>query len=95
MFPDRIENAINKCEDVNASCVVGVKDDERIHYPKAYIELKESITNEALAREHILEICQKKLPGYQVPVEIEFMSELPRTERGKIDYKALDTDADL
>ena len=95
MFPDRIENAINKCEDVNASCVVGVKDDERIHYPKAYIELKESFTNEALAREHILEICQKKLPGYQVPVEIEFMSELPRTERGKIDYKALDTDADL
>ena len=48
-----------------------------------------------LAREHILEICRKKLPNYQIPVEIEFMSELPRTERGKIDYKVLDTDSDL
>ena len=95
MFPDRIENAVNKCEDVNASCVIGVKDDERIHYPKVYIELKDETMDKDLAREHILEICRKKLPNYQIPVEIEFMSELPRTERGKIDYKALDTDADL
>lgn len=95
MFPDRIENAINKCEDVNASCVVGVKDDERIHYPKAYIELKDETMDKDLAREHILEICRKKLPNYQIPVEIEFMRELPRTERGKIDYKVLDTDSDL
>ncbi|MBQ1528899.1 MAG: acyl--CoA ligase [Clostridia bacterium] len=95
MFPDRIENAINKCEDVNASCVVGVKDDERIHYPKVYIELKDETMDKDLAREHILEICRKKLPNYQIPVEIEFMRELPRTERGKIDYKVLDTDSDL
>ena len=95
MFPDRIENAVNKCEDVNASCVIGVKDDERIHYPKVYIELKDETMDKDLAREHILEICRKKLPNYQIPVEIEFMSELPRTERGKIDYKVLDTDSDL
>lgn len=95
MFPDRIENAVNKCEDVNASCVVGVKDDERIHYPKVYIELKDETMDKDLAREHILEICRKKLPNYQIPVEIEFMRELPRTERGKIDYKVLDTDSDL
>ena len=95
MFPDRIENAVNKCEDVNASCVIGVKDDDRIHYPKAYIELKENVMDKELAREHVLDICRKKLPGYQIPVEIEFMDELPRTPRGKIDYKALDTDSDL
>lgn len=95
MFPDRIENAVNKCEDVNASCVIGVKDDERIHYPKVYIELKDETMDKDLAREHILEICRKKLPNYQIPVEIEFMRELPRTERGKIDYKVLDTDSDL
>ena len=95
MFPDRIENVVNKCEDVNASCVIGVKDDERIHYPKAYIELKDETMDKDLVREHILEICRKKLPNYQIPVEFEFISELPRTERGKIDYKVLDTDSDL
>ena len=95
MFPDRIENVVNKCEDVNASCVIGVKDDERIHYPKAYIELKDVTMDKDLVRENILEICRKKLPNYQIPVEFEFISELPRTERGKIDYKVLDTDSDL
>lgn len=95
MFPDRIENAINKSEVVNASCVVGIKDDARIHYPKAYIELKDITTNQDFAREDILAICRKKLPDYQVPAEIEFIDELPRTSRGKVDYQALDVDADL
>lgn len=95
MFPDRIENAINKADSVNASCVVGIKDDDRIHYPKAYIELKDSNISESVAREEILAICKKKLPDYQVPTEIEFMEELPRTPRGKVDYKALDVDGDL
>ena len=95
MFPDRIERAIQLCEDVNVSCVVGVKDEERIHYPKAYIELKDNAIDKEVARKNILEICRKKLPDYQVPTEIEFMPELPRTERGKVDFKALDVDADL
>ena len=95
MFPDRIENAINKCDEVNASCVIGVKDEERIHYPKAYIELKDNAIDKEVARENILAICRRKLPDYQVPTEIEFMPELPRTERGKVDFKALDVDADL
>ena len=95
MFPDRIENVINKSAVVNASCVVGVKDDNRIHYPKAYIELQSEYIDENVAREEIVEICRKKLPDYQIPEEIEFLKELPRTPRGKIDYQKLDVDSDL
>ena len=91
MFPDRIEKAIRKCEDVEICCVIGVKDEERIHIPKAIIELKDkSLTDEQKARNHILAMCKDNLPDYQIPEIIEFVDELPRTERGKVDYRALE-----
>lgn len=98
MFPDRVERTIQKVDSVNAVCVTGVKDEERIHIPKAWIELKDSnvtkAEKEAIEAE-ILAVCKKHLPDYQVPSKIEFVNKLPRTPRGKIDYQALDTDSDL
>lgn len=38
----------------------------------------------------ILAFCRDKLPGYMIPDEIEYCAELPRTNRGKIDYRALE-----
>lgn len=95
MFPDRIENVLNKCDGVNVSCVIGIKDEERIHTPIAYIEPKNPEDNQEAMLEDILAICHKKLPGYQIPVDFKFVPELPRTPRGKVDYKALDEDADI
>ena len=90
MFPDRIEKAIQKCEAVEVSCVIGVKDDERIHYPKAIVELKDKTMDPDAAREAIMKVCKENLPDYQVPDVIEFVDELPRTPRGKVDYRALE-----
>jgi len=95
MFPDRIEAAIQKCDKVALSCVVGISDPERIHYPKAYIEMQEGVTDQEAVKAEILSICKRKLPDYQVPTVIEFVDALPRTERGKVDYRALEEDSDL
>ena len=43
-----------------------------------------------LSENEILDICRKNLPEYMIPDEIEFLNELPRTARGKIDYRALE-----
>ena len=43
--------------------------------------------------EEILKTCREELPDYMVPDEIEYRSELPRTPRGKIDYRALEDTA--
>ena len=40
--------------------------------------------------EEIRRFCGDRLPEYQIPEEIEFTPALPRTERGKIDYRALE-----
>ena len=48
------------------------------------IEESETTTNS------ILKDCRTKLPECMIPEEIEYRLELPRTERGKVDYRALE-----
>ena len=89
MFPDRIEDVIYTCQTVELSCVIGVEDKERINYPKAFIVLKPD-SDEEKAKQDIMETCRHELPVYMIPEEIEFVNDLPRTSRGKVDYRALE-----
>ncbi len=93
IFPDRIEKVIAQCSCVSQSCVVGVADDERINYPKAYIVVNDD-SNTDNAKQSILGICKINLPDYMIPEEIEFVADLPRTPRGKIDYRALENSSE-
>ena len=90
LFPDRIEKAIYAHPAVELCCVVGVPDAARIHIPKACVVLKRGVRPDAQTRQAILDACWNVLPGYMVPEIVEFRSDLPRTERGKIDYRALE-----
>ena len=90
MFPDRIENAIYKHPSVELCCVIGVSHPERINYPKALVVLKEDQSALDKVTEEILRLCRDKLPDYMVPDEIEYRHDLPRTSRGKVDYRALE-----
>ena len=38
-------------------------------------------------------LCRKELPDYMVPEAVRYRDDLPRTPRGKIDYRALETEA--
>ena len=71
--------------------MVGVRDEKRLFLPKAYVELLDKGADWETVTEQILEKCREKLPDYMVPVEIEYMDALPRTERGKVDYRALES----
>lgn len=37
--------------------------------------------------------CRENLPEYMLPEQIEYLPDLPRTERGKVDYRALEQQA--
>lgn len=90
MFPDRIEKALYEHPSVSLCCVVGVKDEFRVHYPKAYVVLNNGYTQGRELTDEIREFCKDKLPGYMIPDEIEYLPDLPRTPRGKIDYRELE-----
>lgn len=90
MFPDRIERAIYSDPSVELCCVVGIQDEERINYPKAFVVLRQGEIESDEKIQEIIERCHKNLPKYMIPIEIEFREDLPRTERGKIDYRVLE-----
>lgn len=95
MFPDRIEKAVLEHTAVGLCCVIGVKDEARIHYAKAVVVLNEGyVASEELITE-IIGNCKDKLPEYMVPEVIEYRADLPRTERGKVDYRTLEKEAEL
>ncbi len=90
LFPDRIERTISSCDSVEQCCVIGISDELRINYPKAFVITKNNM-DEDTSRKEIIEKCKENLPEYMIPEEIEFVDDLPRTPRGKIDYRALET----
>ena len=89
LFPDRIEKAIYLHHMVDLCCVIGIPDSNRIHYPKAFIVLKDK-SDLVSVKAEIVDFCRNNLPEYMVPEEISFVDNLPRTQRGKIDYRALE-----
>ena len=92
MFPDRIEKVIDALEMVELCCVVGVPDKNRIYYPKAFVLLGDK-ADKGKAKKEIQKACVQNLPEYMVPEELEFVDDLPRTSRGKVDYRALEKEA--
>ena len=90
LFPDRIEKAICSDPAVDLCCVVGIPHEARINYPKAFIVLKDGSMQDDDIRQGIINRCKELLPDYMIPEEIEFRADLPRTSRGKIDYRALE-----
>lgn len=90
IFPDRIEKVIGQHPAVAVNCVIGVPNEERIHYPVAYVALNADSRNSRKIEKELRESCRTQLPEYMRPERFQFLDELPRTSRGKIDYRALE-----
>lgn len=89
VFPLELENIIDKYELVDASCVVGIPNEQRGEIVKAFIILKPGIEKNDETKAKIKEYCKTSIARYALPREIEFIDELPKTKVGKVDYKAL------
>lgn len=94
MFPDRIEKAVLAHPAVGLCCVIGVEDEERIHYAKAVVVLNEGFEKSDELTQEIIRDCKATLPEYMVPDVVQYRADMPRTERGKVDYRALEKEAE-
>lgn len=77
--PAEIEAAINCCDKVLESAVVGFRRNQEMQI-KAFVVLKSCLTGIEEINNHI----KKLLPAFKRPQTIEFLNELPRTANGKI-----------
>jgi len=87
--PAEIENCLLQHEAVIECAVIGHDPGDGLIKPKAFIVTRESfIDGEALAHE-IQDFVKQRLAIYKYPRWIEFVSSLPKNDRGKIDRKQL------
>jgi long-chain acyl-CoA synthetase len=86
VYPRVIEEAIYQHPAVEEVTVVGIPDNYRGEAPKAYVKLK---TGESATEAEIKEFLQAKISKIEMPAEIEFRDELPKTLIGKLSKKEL------
>ena len=95
VFPSMIENVVSRHPAVHQCSVVGCTDKDHVQgrLPFVYIVLKADTT--AKKKQVIRELermCAEELPEYVQPVAYKFISSMPMTPVGKVDYRQLEAD---
>ena len=85
VYPNEIEQVVAMHPGVLEVAAIGVPDEHSGEVPKLFIVKKDP----ALTEQAIFDHCKEQLTGYKRPKYIEFRTELPKTNVGKILRRAL------
>ncbi|MGH8740778.1 MAG: long-chain-fatty-acid--CoA ligase [Burkholderiales bacterium] len=85
VYPNEIEQVVAMHPGVLEVAAIGVPDEHSGEVPKVFVVKKDPQLTEA----DVLEHCRKELTGYKRPKYVEFRTELPKTNVGKILRRAL------
>ena len=80
VFPNEVEEVVAGHPKVMEVAAVGVPDAKSGEVVKIFVVKKDK----SLSKDELLTYCKNNLTGYKVPKQIEFRSELPKTNVGKI-----------
>ncbi len=86
VYPRHLEEKIYEHAAVEEVTVIGIKDKYRGEAPKAFIKLKPGLSATA---DDIRKHLESRLSKIEMPAEIEFRTELPKTMIGKLSKKEL------
>ena len=85
VYPNEIEDVVVMNPKVLEAAAIAVPDEKSGEVPKLFIVKKDS----SLTEKEIIDFCRANLTGYKVPKYVEFRSELPKSNVGKILRKEL------
>jgi long-chain acyl-CoA synthetase len=85
VYPNEIEQVLAMHPGVLECAAIGVPDEHSGEVPKVFVVKKDP----QLTEQDVLEHCKKELTGYKRPKYVEFRTELPKTNVGKILRRAL------
>jgi len=80
VFPNEIENVIAGHPKVLEVAAIGIPDAKSGEVIKVFVVKRD----QSLTKEEILKFCHENLTAYKVPKQIEFKTELPKSNVGKI-----------
>jgi long-chain acyl-CoA synthetase len=85
VYPNELEQVVAMHPGVLECAAIGVPDEHSGEVPKIFVVRKDP----QLTEQDVLEHCKKELTGYKRPKYVEFRTELPKTNVGKILRRAL------
>ena len=85
VYPNEVEDVVAMHPGVLEVAAVGVPDEKSGEAVKIFVVRKDP----ALTAEAIIAHCRDNLTGYKIPHHVEFRTELPKTNVGKILRRAL------
>jgi long-chain acyl-CoA synthetase len=81
IYPREVEEVLFTHPKVMEAAVIGVPDPKRGEAVKAFVVLK---TGATATPDEIRNFCKEKMAPYKVPSYVEFRTELPKTQVGKV-----------
>jgi long-chain acyl-CoA synthetase len=88
VFARHVEEVLYSHPQIKAAAVVGVPDPQVGHLIKAYVVLEREARGR-ISEQEIIDYCKERLAPYKVPRIVEFRSELPKTDVGKVSHREL------
>ena len=85
VYPNEVEDVVSMHPGVLEVAAIGIPDEKSGEAVKIFVVRKDP----ALTAEALIAHCRESLTGYKVPHHIEFRTELPKTNVGKILRRAL------
>lgn len=85
VYPNEVEEVVVQHPDIIEAGAIGVPDEKSGEVVKVVVVSRRP----DLKPEEVIEFCRKRLAGYKVPKHVEFRSELPKTNVGKVLRRAL------
>jgi long-chain acyl-CoA synthetase len=85
VFPNEVENVVAGHPKVMEVAAIGVPDAKSGEVIKIFVVKKD----QSLTEEELIAYCHENLTNYKVPKHVEFRTELPKTNVGKILRRAL------
>jgi benzoate-CoA ligase family protein len=87
--PSEIENCLLQHEAVRECAVVAHDVGDGLVKPKAFVVLRDGYESNEVVADEIKQFVKSRIALYKYPRWIEFVSSLPKNDRGKIDRKLL------
>jgi acyl-CoA synthetase (AMP-forming)/AMP-acid ligase II len=79
--PREVEEVLCQVPEVSEAAVIGAPDSTWGEVVRAYLVCRE---RQSVCAEDVIRFCSSRLPGYMVPRSVVVVSELPKTESGKV-----------
>jgi long-chain acyl-CoA synthetase len=89
VYPNELEDVICQHPKILECAAIGIPDDKSGEVVKVFVVKKD----DSLTQDEVMKFCRENLTSYKVPKMIEFRSELPKSNVGKILRKDLRTEA--